>query len=91
MSSVADAGLTCMIHSDGRAAVVELVRGDTLIAVWPAYPRADLRAVDQLARLARAARLAGLAVRLRNPAPDLTALIEFCGLSAVVTSVDDAS
>jgi hypothetical protein len=78
-----------MIGSDGRPAAVELVRGDTLVAAWPTHARPDLVAVDRLARLARVARLAGLAVRLRNPDPHLTALIDFCGLSAVVPSVDD--
>jgi hypothetical protein len=64
-------------------ATVVLVRGEVELSRWPLrrVERADLVAVDLLARLALAARRLGCAIRLRDADPDLVALLALVGLA----------
>lgn len=73
-----------VLARDALATVV-LVRGDAELSCWPLRRahRADLAAVDVLARLALAARRLGCAIRLRDVDPDLAALLVLVGLAEV--------
>ena len=68
------------------AATVVLVCGDVEVLSWPLAWRAhgDLAVVDDLARLELAARRLGLSVRLRDAHPELSELLELCGLGGVL-------
>ncbi len=52
---------------------------------------ADAVAVDALARLALAARRAGVQVRLRGASAELMALVGFIGLAEVLQGLNDAA
>jgi hypothetical protein len=72
-------------------ATVVLVRDGAELSEWPLAGRADLAAVDELARLALAARRLGCAIRLRDADPDLLDLLALVGLCGeVVGEAEDA-
>ncbi len=65
-----------------RAAKLVLVRDDAEVASWALKRRrADLAAVDELARLALAAKRLGCSIRLREPCAELLALLDLAGLN----------
>lgn len=61
---------------------VVIVHGGAELASWP-VDGSGLALVEELARLAVAARRAGYAVRLRDVDPDLARLLGLAGLSEV--------
>lgn len=63
---------------------VVLVRRGCEVGVWELDLRADLAAVDALARAQLCARRLGCTVRVRDAAPDLRGLLELVGLAGVV-------
>jgi hypothetical protein len=65
-------------------ATVVLMRDGDELSRWPLAGRADLVAVDTLARLALAARQLGCAIRLRDADPDLLGLLGLVGLTREV-------
>ena len=75
--------LAAMLRRQALATVV-LVRGADELSHWPLAGRADLAAVDALARLALAARRLGCAIRLRDADPDLIGLLVLVGLTREV-------
>ena len=69
--------------------MVELVRGDLVLARWPlAVVRPDLSVVDDLARLQLVARRWGGSIRLSAPQGWLCELLDLAGLAQVVTTYD---
>jgi hypothetical protein len=68
-----------------RAEVV-LLCGDEEVASWPLLceGRADLGAVDAVARLQLEARRQGCTVWLRQACPELVELLALCGLAGVL-------
>ncbi len=77
---------SCVTRRDLHATVV-LVCGRTEVASWPltGTGRPDVSSVDALARLQLAARRLGCSIRLRDPCPELSALLDLVGLREVVT------
>ena len=69
----------------GNATIVVLVRGAP-VAGWPLVVPAppDLRVVDELARLQLAARPLGRSIRLQDPSPELSQLLDLVGLRVEV-------
>ena len=69
-----------------RAEVV-LQRGDEEVASWAltCAGRPDLGTIDEVARLAFAARRLGCTIWLRHACPDLLALLELVGLRDLVS------
>ena len=64
-----------------QRAVVVLVRGEREVGRWPLdCERADLDAVDQLARTQLAAQRLGCTIRLEQLCPQLRDLLELVGL-----------
>ena len=61
-----------------------LLLRDTVVASWPVDGVADVRLVDDLARLQLAARRLGYSVQLRRAGPHLMELLELTGLAAVL-------
>ena len=59
-----------------------LVRNGTEVTRWPLLVRdpVDLSLVDEVARLQLAAHRLGCAIELRDPCPDLVALLNLVGL-----------
>jgi hypothetical protein len=70
----------------GTAATVVLVRDAVQVASWPLVAPAspDLRVVDELARLQLAARRLGCSIRLQDPIPGLSQLLDLVGLRVEV-------
>jgi hypothetical protein len=69
--------------------MVELVRGDRVLARWPlTVTRADLSAIETLARLQVAARRWDCAIRLRGPCSRLSELLDLTGLDQILTTAD---
>ncbi len=66
----------------GITAIVVLVRGNAAVAAWPlpAPSRPDLSSVDELARLQVAALRLGCSIRLRDPSPELSQLLDLVGV-----------
>jgi hypothetical protein len=66
-------------------ATVVLFRGDVELSRWtlPHSGRADLAALEVLARVALAARRLGCAIRLDHADEDLVGLVAFAGLAEV--------
>jgi hypothetical protein len=68
-----------------------LVHGGTAVAIWnlrrDAQP--DLALVDELARLQLAAKRLGCVIRLRNPSPALSRLLDLVGLAEVIAAVGE--
>ena len=65
-------------------ATVVLVRDGAELSAWPLAGRPDLAAVDELARLALAARRLGCVLRLRDADPALLDLLALVGLRGEV-------
>ena len=67
--------------------MVVLARGDSELGRWPlgALNRADLGAVDQLARMHLVARRVGCSLRLCGLRPELSELLELAGLAQLET------
>jgi anti-anti-sigma regulatory factor len=61
------------------------------IVLWepPVGVRPDLGVIDRLARMQLDARRKGCELRLRNPCPDLLALVRLTGLSRAFGLPDD--
>lgn len=73
---------------EGPGTVVLLVDGGLELIVGRLVGRRpDLRVVDALARCQLAAGRAGCTIRLRDPCPELSALLELVGLADVVAAV----
>jgi hypothetical protein len=78
-----------VVSPHSSEAVVEIVEGDTLVAVWPIEGlRPDLLLVDALARLQLEARRMGWSMRLRHPGAELRGLLHFVGLADLVAVAD---
>jgi ABC-type transporter Mla MlaB component len=73
-----------VLRRDAMATVV-LLRGELELSQWPLSraERADLAAVEVLARMALAARRLGFAIRLQDADPDLVELLGLAGLAEV--------
>ena len=74
-----------------RSRAVVLVLGSGLeVPIWQgeAPLRADLSAVDALARMELEARRRGGSIRLRNPCPQLLELLELVGLAGLGLAVE---
>jgi ABC-type transporter Mla MlaB component len=69
-------------------AVLEAAEGGIVVCDLVAITRADLGTLEVLARLQLTARRCGGRMRLRRCSPELTALLAFTGLGALVP-VDD--
>jgi hypothetical protein len=80
MSSTGRARPHCV--ATDRTARVVIVQGPAELASWP-VEGSDLALVEELARLAVAARRAGYTVRLRDVDSDLARLLGLAGLSEV--------
>jgi hypothetical protein len=67
-------------------ATVVLVRAGAEVARWPLETsgRPGLQVVDELARLALAARRLGCSIRVRDPGHELVALLDLTGVGPVV-------
>ena len=72
-------------------AMVVLARGEAELASWPLARAggADLGVVDDLARLALAARRVGCSVRLCHARGELLELLELVGLGGLLLGVDE--
>lgn len=72
-----------MQGSDGGSRAVVMIVDGVEEVVWepPVGVRPDLGVIDRLCRLLLRARRAGYELRLRDPCPDLVALIRFVGLA----------
>jgi hypothetical protein len=66
--------------------MIVLVRDGAEVASWPLRPEGppDLTLVDELARLQMTAKREGCDVRLRQPCPLLSELLQLVGLSEVL-------
>ncbi len=79
--SLAVGARLCSVSRDEVVVVVVLVAQGTEVARWPVSGGAvDLEVIDRLARLALAARRAGVVLELREPICELRALIALAGL-----------
>lgn len=66
------------------------MRDDAELACWAlGDDRADLAAVEEVARLALAARRLGCSIRLRHAGPALSELLDLVGLADVVGLAGD--
>ncbi len=82
MSPAAGRRLISVVRREVHATVM-LVRGQAELASWPltGIGSPDVSVVDALARMQLAARRAGCAIRLRDACPELTELLDLCGLT----------
>jgi hypothetical protein len=89
MNSVGGRSHSGVLRRTGDANLV-LAIGGTEMASWPlaGSARPDLDVIDNLARLALAARRLGGTIGVRGAGPELLALIRFVGLDDVVTTDD---
>lgn len=70
---------------DGSTAVVVLRHGDAEVVVARlGAVRPDMALVDALCRLQLAARRLGCSIALREPSPELRALLDLVGLAEVI-------
>jgi anti-anti-sigma regulatory factor len=70
---------------DGSTAVVVLRHGDAEVVVARlGAVRPDMALVDALCRLQLAARRLGCSIALREPSPELRALLDLVGLAVVI-------
>jgi hypothetical protein len=74
---------------------VLLVHGTTVLAAWRLNCRTsgrglDVRVIDELARLQLAAKRLGCSIRLRHAGPELSALVDLCGLAEVLGTANPA-
>ena len=85
MNSCGGVRLSGVVRPAGDAIVVLAVEG-TEVARWPlaGSSRPDLEVIDDLARLALAARCFGGEIGLRHAGPELLGLIRFVGLDDVL-------
>ena len=70
---------------DAATAVVVVMTGDDVVVVRVDGGPPDLAVVDHLARLTLALRRGGRAQRVEEPPPELTELLDLCGLSDLLT------
>ncbi|HET6663905.1 MAG TPA: hypothetical protein VFG94_06590 [Acidimicrobiales bacterium] len=70
---------------DAATAVVVVMTGDDVVVVRVDGGPPDLAVVDRLARLTLALRRGGRALRVEQPPPELTELLDLCGLSDLLT------
>ena len=86
-SMISELGDGLSTVSGERRVTVVLALGETEVLSWPLalQGRPDLAVVDELARLALAARRLGCSIGLRDADRDLWELLELLGLGDVVT------
>ena len=74
-------------------ATVVLVCGDADLTSWPFVSPScpDLAVVDRLARLQLLARRLGCRIRLQDTCPELDALLDLVGLTAILTGAEPHS
>jgi hypothetical protein len=70
---------------DAATTVVVVMTGDDVVVVRVDGGPPDLAVVDGLARLTLALKRGGRALRVEEPPPELTELLDLCGLSHLLT------